>query len=88
MHVPQARDEVTARCIDGVGIVRYLNAVGGADGRNAAARDENSLSGTERAVPDIDDRNILDGHDPGRRLRAGGEQQARETRRDLHDLTT
>jgi hypothetical protein len=97
VHVPQARDEESARAVDQVRIVRYPDLLGRTYGRDAIARQKNGLFATEdpfitsttvtaRIARSGPSPRVADRHGRRPRLRAGGEQQAGDTQQDLHHL--
>ena len=88
VHVPQAGDEIPARCIDYLCIVGHPDLVGRADGRDVVVRYKNGPLGTERSIYHIDDGDISNGHARGLRPRAGGEQQTGNNQQDLHGLSS
>jgi hypothetical protein len=75
VHVPQAGDEEAADAVDLVRIVRCADLVGGADGCDAVAGDENRLFGTERRIHNVDNGDAPDRYRGRLRLPARKEEE-------------
>ena len=85
MHVPQAGNEKAAGSVEHVRIVGHADLGGRADSCDAIANDEHCLIGAKRSICHIHDRDLSESHGRRNYVRAGGEQQAGNSKEDFHD---